>query len=190
MSLREAVFEKHEEAEKLEFSKKLLNGSLDKDRYSFYLAQMLEVYSILEHQAVLAGHFDDFNGLARVRAIYEDLKELAPNKFYSVLESTRNYAEYLINLSEDENFNKKILAHVYVRHMGDLYGGQIISKSVPGKGRFYQFDDRKGLIAKLREKLSDDLADEANVAFEFVINIMKELDECSLAEVDTNKEFV
>lgn len=190
MSLREAVAEKHEKAEHTMFAKNLLGGTLSTEQYAFYLAQMLEVYSILEHQAAVAGHFDGLNGLARCRAILEDLKELCPNKHYAILKSTAEYVEYLGNLSEDKEFSKKILAHLYVRHMGDLHGGQIIAKKVSGEGRFYKFNDRQELVKKLREKLSDDLADEANIAFDFVIKIMEELNECSLDEVNTNKEFI
>jgi heme oxygenase len=190
VSLREAVADKHEKAEQSNFAKKLLDGSLSTDHYAFYLTQMLAVYSMLEHQVALAGHFDGLNGLARCRSILEDLKELCPTKHYSLLSSTNEYVNYLSKLLEDENFSKKILAHLYVRHMGDLHGGQIIAKKVSGEGRFYKFNDRQELIKKLREKLSDDLAEEANVAFDYVIKIMEELDECSLDEVNTDTEFI
>jgi len=29
----------------------------------------------------------------------------------------------------------KVMAHVYVRHMGDLSGGQMIKKKIPGAGK-------------------------------------------------------
>jgi heme oxygenase len=67
------------------------------------------------------------------------------------------------------------MAHLYVRHMGDLFGGQIISKRVPGSGHFYQFKDRDHLIFLVRSMITDDLADEALAAFDCSISIMKEL---------------
>ena len=33
----------------------------------------------------------------------------------------------------------KLYAHVYVRHMGDLSGGQMIRKKTPGPNRYYIF---------------------------------------------------
>ena len=64
---------------------------------------------------------------------------------------------------------------MYVRHMGDLFGGQYIAKAVPGSGKFYEFEDVEGLKTAIREELTDDLGDEARVAFEWAIKIMKDL---------------
>jgi heme oxygenase len=69
--------------------------------------------------------------------------------------------------------------------MGDLFGGQIIAKRVPGSGRFYQFKDPEKLKEQIRAELTDDLGDEARVAFEWAIKIMKDLNnELSLANTD------
>ena len=67
------------------------------------------------------------------------------------------------------------MAHVYVRHMGDLYGGKIIAKLVPGSGNMYQFDDRPGLIKAFNQKLTLDLKDEALVAFDYFNEIFTDL---------------
>ena len=64
---------------------------------------------------------------------------------------------------------------MYCRHMGDLFGGQMIAKKVPGQGRFYQFKDPEALKAAIRAELTDDLGDEARVAFEWAIKLMKAL---------------
>jgi len=64
---------------------------------------------------------------------------------------------------------------MYCRHMGDLFGGQIIAKKVPGSGRFYEFEDAESLKTKIRAELTDDLGDEAKVAFEWAIKLMKAL---------------
>ena len=39
----------------------------------------------------------------------------------------------------------------------------------------YEFENRPELIAKVREMLTDDLADEANVCFDFVLELFDEL---------------
>jgi hypothetical protein len=59
--------------------------------------------------------------------------------------------------------------------MGDLFGGQMIAKKVPGQGRFYQFKDTEALKKAIRAELTDDLGDEARVAFEWAIKLMKAL---------------
>lgn len=74
-----------------------------------------------------------------------------------------------------------MFAHIYVRHMGDLSGGQMIKDRVPGSGKMYQFadmthsiDEMKGLI---RRRTKDSMADEANKAFEFSTKIFEELND-------------
>jgi len=59
--------------------------------------------------------------------------------------------------------------------MGDLYGGKILSRFVPGSGKAYKFDDRPNLIKKLSDKLTHDLDQEALKAFDFFVKIFNEL---------------
>ena len=86
-----------------------------------------------------------------------------------------DYHDYLIRLGNDPERRHLVKAHMYVRHMGDLFGGQFIAKAVPGSGKFYEFDNAEELKAAIRAELTDDLGDEARVAFEWAIKIMKEL---------------
>ena len=37
----------------------------------------------------------------------------------------------------------KLYAHIYVRHMGDLSGGQMIMKKTPGPNRYYRFKHKE-----------------------------------------------
>jgi hypothetical protein len=50
-----------------------------------------------------------------------------------------------------------------------------LAKRVPGSGKFYQFKDADKLKEQIRAELTDDLGDEARVAFEWAIKIMREL---------------
>jgi hypothetical protein len=59
--------------------------------------------------------------------------------------------------------------------MGDLYGGKIIAKKVPGSGLAYQFKDRPALIKLLDTKLSTDLVEEALLGFDLSAGIFDEL---------------
>jgi heme oxygenase len=60
----------------------------------------------------------------------------------------------------------QILAHIYVRHMGDLYGGKLIARKVPGSGKVYQFENSQELINTLDAKLTMNILDEALLAFD------------------------
>ena len=92
-----------------------------------------------------------------------------------MLEVTKDYLDHVKTIVDDPD---KIMAHIYVRHMGDLSGGQMIKKRVPGEGRYYQFskpvDELKDLI---RTKLNDDMADEAKICFDFATRLFQEMNE-------------
>jgi heme oxygenase len=83
----------------------------------------------------------------------------------------RKYERHVITLDREG-----ILAHIYVRHFGDMYGGQMIRKRNPGSGSMYDFDNVEELKTKIRSMLNDDMADEANRCFEFAMELFEELD--------------
>jgi hypothetical protein len=51
-----------------------------------------------------------------------------------------------------------------------------MARVVPGSGLAYQFDDRPGIIKKINDKLTLDLGEEANKAFDYFIEIFTELE--------------
>jgi heme oxygenase len=74
-----------------------------------------------------------------------------------------------------------LTAHVYVLHMGDLSGGQMIARKAPGEGRMYQFDtDKPALKELIRAKTNDDMADEARYVFNSATQLFKELMELDI----------
>ena len=89
-----------------------------------------------------------------------------------MLATTDRYCKHILSIKDDP---KKLMAHIYVRHMGDLAGGQMIAKKVPGQGRMYKFADPDTLKNAIRERISDDMADEAIVCFEFATQSFKEM---------------
>jgi heme oxygenase len=65
--------------------------------------------------------------------------------------------------------------------MGDLSGGQMIAKKVPGEGRMYKFDgDTTAIKEAIRNHTNDDMADEAKYVFESATNLFKELMELDI----------
>lgn len=176
MSLKEITKDLHTDAERTVFAKKLITGSLSIEEYAMYLWQMVLVYNGIETFANSQGLLKNLQGIERSNAIYKDCIELVGvHHQLKWLPVTLEYYQYLIELNNDDDRRHLIKAHLYCRHMGDLFGGQIIAKKCPGKGRFYHFDDPDNLKQKIREELTDDLGSEARVAFEWAIKIMKAL---------------
>jgi heme oxygenase len=177
MSLREITKDLHHEAETTKFAKQLLSGKISKADYRNYLYNLLAVYDPIEWYAGRQGMFANMPGLPRLRAIHADFKELDEAQYYYLTPATIEYVHYLHTLGNDPERQHLIKAHLYCRHMGDLNGGLIIKKQVAhvSKGMFYEFDDPDLLKATIRQELTDDLGDEARVAFEYAIKMMRDL---------------
>jgi heme oxygenase len=175
--LGDVTRQKHTEVENLPFIQKLLNGQLTKDEYVFYLYELKYIYGALESLSKVIKLLDGLPDIERTQKIREDIEELHPGYTREILSSTREYLQYLNQLFSDSERRELLFAHVYVRHMGDLYGGKLIARTVPGEGRAYQFEDRPALIKEFGKKLHIGLADEANDAFDWFIKIFGEMGE-------------
>lgn len=177
MSLREITKDLHHEAETTKFAKLLLSGKIEKADYANYLYQLLLIYNAIELGNKVEGNLERLPDIERTHAIYQDFIEIAGvNHNYKWLPVTLEYYDYLMSLVRDPAQRPKIKAHLYCRHMGDLNGGQIIKKQVPyTSGKFYQFKDPDNLKIAIRQELTDDLGDEARVAFQWAIRMMREL---------------
>jgi heme oxygenase len=110
----------------------------------------------------------------RAPAILEDFQELWTEEDgdAQIMPSTEKYIKYILSIKDDP---KKLMAHIYVRHMGDLAGGQMIAKRVPGSGKYYQFAEPEALKIAIRERLSDDMADEAKVCFQYAADMFHDM---------------
>ena len=78
-----------------------------------------------------------------------------------------NDAKKPADAKKADDAKKRLFAHCYTRHMGDMMGGQILAKMVPGSGKLYQFPDKLELQGKIRARLTDDLVSEVKVAYKF-----------------------
>jgi heme oxygenase len=176
MSLKELTKDNHSNAERQEFVKILFSGSIDPKLYATYLYNQFPMYELLEVCAMPHGLFAGLPDIRRAPAILADYMELWGSdnpdspKIVPVVDE---YIKYILSIKHDP---KKLMAHIYVRHMGDLSGGQMIAKRVPGAGKYYEFDGDPNEIKNiLRAKLSDDLADEAKVCFDFATRFFEEM---------------
>jgi heme oxygenase len=174
--LRDYTNAKHREAEAKPFVQYLLHGNITKEHYALYLKQMSVIYGAIEYFAEMSFLLQDLKDIKRKEYIYEDLYELGHTTFEPILPATEKYRQRIVDLYYSDK-KKDIFAHVYVRHMGDLYGGKAIAKRVPGSGKAYQFEDRPGLIKAIDSKLSLDLVNEALVGFDLSMGVFDELQE-------------
>ena len=174
-NLKELTWEHHKNAERQEFVKELMGGISEK-RYAIYLANQHPQYDILEAFAMMHGLLNDMPTIRRAPKILEDFEELwtgGDKERPPICPVVHDYVSHMKTISQDKD---KIMAHLYVRHMGDLSGGQMIAKRVPGKGRYYQFkQDQNELKEIIRSKLNDDMADEAKICFDFATRMFKEM---------------
>lgn len=177
MSLKEATAEIHRKAENTALMQSIMNGTVSEATYKNYLTQMYIVYARLETIVRSQGITIEMPTLARSVRISADLEEISKQvtKEFGILPTTQKYVDYLGTI---ELSFPKVISHVYVRHMGDLYGGQMLKEKVPGSGRWYDFENADELKEKIRSKLTDksDIVEEVIRAFEYNIAIFEEID--------------
>lgn len=175
-TLKELTKEKHTEAESQPFIKALFRKGVDKYDYADYLYQLHIIYYNLESLGDHLGIFKGIEEIKRAPLVRKDFAELVSSstkQIGTVRTSTKNYLNYINVLASVED-SKKLWSHIYVRHMGDLFGGQALKKLVPGSGKMFEFENLIGLITEMRNRLSVDMAEEANLAFQYNIDIIKE----------------
>jgi len=175
MSLKDLTWEHHKYAETRPFVKVLFSGKITPEAYATYLYNQHKCYDLLEAIAMMHGLMNDYPAIRRAPAILEDFNELwTKQDLPTEVPNVKVYHAHLMSIKDDP---KKILAHLYVRHFGDLSGGQMIAKRVPGSGKYYQFDgDTTEIKNILRAKLDDSLAEEAAVCFKFAADMFDDLE--------------
>ena len=179
MSLKELTKKNHSNAERSWFAGRMFSGQITNPEYAIYLKQQYESYRALEDR------FDNVNPdsgvnfpddrIKRSRNIYKDLIEMdSDGDNLPVLKSTQSYCTYIKDCSDD-----LLYAHVYVRYLGDLKGGQMIAKRVPGEGLYYKFESPDELEVLIRSNLREDdlFVDECKKCFAFATNSFNDLKE-------------
>ena len=171
MSLKELTADKHRKAETTPFMKAVFAKTLPRDHWVDFTYQKSLFYNTIESAADAQGLMTDIEPMRRSALLAQDYEKMTSGtrKYKpSVLE----YHNYIQTLTDP----KQIMAHLYTWHMGDLFGGQMIKKLVGGPHSSLDFLDPPVLIAAMRRKLSDDMAEEANIAFDWAIQILNEYD--------------
>jgi heme oxygenase len=194
MSLKELTMKQHHNAERQKFAGVLMSGKITKDVYMRYLVNQHHCYSALENHSEFKLPDDRLKRSDKIRKDIEELLyqmtgEEPPTKIPVALEfswketlkpSTLDYGTYV---EENIKTYEQFMAHVYVRYLGDLRGGQMISKKIPGSGKYYEFDKPEELAQSIYIRLNDDMVDEAKKVFEYATKLFIEMYE----EMDTKK---
>lgn len=170
MSLKELTLDRHQAAENTQFMKAVFAKTLSLDLWADWTYQKTLFYLTIENSAGALGLLHDVPSIRRSFYIYQDFSEMWGHRpLPAYRKETVDYHNYLLSISKDPDL---IAAHLYVWHMGDLYGGQMIKKIVEAPHRSLDFTDHKKTVDAIRLKINDSMADEANRAFDWAIRIM------------------
>ncbi len=189
--LKTATHEAHRHAETRPLVRDLLQGHLEREAYVLLLRGLREIYAALEEGFDRAGttspHLTRFAApeLRRTTALESDLAFLYGPHWAEGVEVANAAAAYAMRLRHTGEADPILLvAHAYVRYLGDLSGGRAMGRQVarhyalegPDGLRFYDFADipdadawkhaYRGWLDQLSTEGRDgDLVDEAREAF-------------------------
>lgn len=195
IDIREATKEQHRRAEQQQFVKTLISGQIHPRLYAIFLYNQSHCYAALEKWSQYQGLLDRLPGIARAEKLAHDCQDLwvriTPQP--QITESTKRYIEHIDSIRRQP---AKLFAHVYVRYLGDLYGGQMIKTKTPGANTYLDFDNDKALIQVIRETIngymetdSDDVIAEAKICFEYATELFKEMQNLNFTQNLYNKDL-
>lgn len=190
----------HTAAERSGIMRRLLRGTIDRNAYLALLSNLAVVYETMELElARLEGTaFTAFSFplVARAPALAHDIARFeAAGAEPSVIQpATHAYAAHLRTLGE--RAPELLVAHAYLRYLGDMYGGQIIRSivektfgdDVTDATAFYDFERIADLGAfknafrsaidslPSAESMADAIVAEAQLGYEFHERMFTELD--------------
>ncbi|MBD2311305.1 heme oxygenase (biliverdin-producing) [Desertifilum sp. FACHB-1129] len=204
--LREGTKQSHTLSENTAFMKCFLKGIVEWEPFRKLTADLYFVYSAME--AEMQRHLDHpvvgliyFPELERQEKLAQDLAFYYGEDWRDRIVASPEGQNYVKRLQEISQTNPALLvAHCYVRYMGDLSGGQSLRNIVrsalnlpPDRGTgLHEFDQiatpeaRRTFKAKYRdalnslpidEAIAQQIVDEANLAFQLNRNVFHELED-------------
>jgi heme oxygenase (biliverdin-producing, ferredoxin) len=201
-ALRERTGTLHAQAERSGIVQDILRGRVDRHGYALFLRNLLPAYQQLErglerHALAPGICMIAQPALYRAGALASDLESLCGSAWSStlpLLAAGERYARRVAAAAEDDG--ARLIAHAYVRYLGDLSGGQAMRKLLArplgldhhGLG-FYEFPDigdHETFKAAYRDSIDRAahevaavaaIVDEAAVAFELNIDVSKAVQE-------------
>ena len=138
--LRSATHDLHRAAERAGLMAALLRGDIQRRRYATLLSNLHALYAALEpaleaHGAQPGFAAFGFAALRRAPALAADLQALQTPPLEGLAPAMQAYVARLHTLARERP--ALLVAHAYVRYLGDLNGGQVLGTLV---GRALQLD--------------------------------------------------
>lgn len=213
LKLREGTSQNHSLAESAGFIRCFMKGVVERESYAKHLEAFYFIYSALENE--LERHKSDsilsniyFPALYRRESIENDLSFFKGKSWKDKLSesrATQNYVNRIKEVSQDKSY--LLVAHSYVRYLGDLSGGQILKKiaakamDIGEKGglEFYEFhkltspNEFKKSYREALDKLpissiqEDEILEEAKSVFSMNQSIFLELEEDLIQNIGREK---
>ncbi|MFM1864602.1 MAG: putative heme oxygenase [Actinomycetota bacterium] len=197
--IKSATDAAHREAETSEFIQRLMAGDLNQSSYLSYLHALYPIYLQMENllkkrkASPLLQHFDH-RALDRSESIARDIAYLEETLGLVANPTLTSVTAYLNRLTDGIS-DARLLAHHYLRYLGDLSGGQAIARLVqrhyqlPADGlNFYDFSligDNVFYKNRYRDLLNlvpftefdkREFLDEATILYKLTRDIFEELD--------------
>ncbi len=178
---------------------KLLRGRVTRGEYCALLRNLHALYVTLEaalvrHAADPATALISLPGLARNEALADDLEWLHGALWEQEIPLQPAMVHYVERLDDvARNEPRALLAHAYVRYLGDLSGGQIVRRVIASALAltedsglaFYRFAEESEVLASRLRSAFDSivmtpkeqarLVDEARLAFRYHIELFEQL---------------
>lgn len=180
MSLKELTMQQHKNAERQKFASILMSGDIPVISYLRYLINQHACYNALENHKEF--QLPDLR-LSRSNNIQSDITELQME--FNIQQEkmlTKSTVNYIQHVNENIKSFDDFMAHVYVRYLGDLRGGQMIAKKIPGTGLYYQFQNPDELANSIYRQLNDNMANEAKLVFEYATKLFIEMYDVMVSE--------
>tara|TARA_B100000287_G_scaffold321317_1_gene305268 strand:- start:1268 stop:1828 length:561 start_codon:yes stop_codon:yes gene_type:complete len=167
----------HREAESHRWVKHMFSPKITLPQYAMYLENQLRCYEALETRCYMCKDMlKDIPEIKRSIPISHDLMHPdMPRGKNKIMPSVKEYVKRVMLLNEDQ-----LWAHIYVRHFGDMYGGEMIgnamSKRLPNVGiEYYEFKGKNNIIEYVTNKLTETHEKEARKVFQDAINLYEDL---------------
>jgi heme oxygenase (biliverdin-producing, ferredoxin) len=195
-ALHERTRDLHRHAERSGFVADMLRGRAGRDGYTLYMRNLLPAYQALEQGLESHRYTPGVGAMAkaalyRAPALESDLVGLAGRSWpdsVPVLPAGARYGERILATAQGDG--ARLVGHAYTRYLGDLSGGQILSRLLanslqlgPTMLSFYRFpaiadvpafkDAYRVSLERAADSLSDldAVIDEAALAFQLNIDL-------------------
>ncbi|WKD58004.1 Heme oxygenase [Corynebacterium capitovis DSM 44611] len=141
-ALRDGTREAHESAENSTFMSDLIGGKLSPQDVVNLTAQYWFIYTALEDAVVRASGDAAVAAIAdrrleRTGALARDLEAMVGRDWFDEIEATPATETYVDTLNAlDPQDTPTVIAHHYVRYLGDIAGGQVVARCLSSEYGF------------------------------------------------------